>query len=356
MADFYDWEKTLSYDAPITGVFGARDIGKTFGLREQMLRDYFKDGYNHVEICRYAKQVPRVCAGYFDKVARDTRDENLKKKLYGARFRYQGREAFIGFPDGDKKYKWDKILSVVALTESQDLKKQTFSHVRRVVMDEAILEANDRYHDYLPNEYAKLANLMDTIARQQPGEKTDVRLYLLGNAVDLINPYFAHFGIDEAPAFGYRWYAGKLFLLHYPDPGGYGQKKLDTTLAGRMIKGTSEEASTAFNRFSNDSKTFIAKKPPRAKFTFGVVYRGESFGVWCDYDGGRYYVNKKIVETGGPVFALSTEDHKPNYIVAKRANPMLKRFSEFYCLGVVYFDKASTRERFNDVLALFGVH
>ena len=31
MAEYYDWHKTLSYDADVTMVIGARGVGKTFG-------------------------------------------------------------------------------------------------------------------------------------------------------------------------------------------------------------------------------------------------------------------------------------------------------------------------------------
>lgn len=358
----YDWAKTFSYDAPITGVFGARDIGKTFGLREQMLRDYFKDGWGHVEICRYSKAITGVCAGYFDKVVSRTRDKALAEKLKDARFRYQGRDAYIGFPvefdeDGEpKKYKWDRILRVIALTDAQDLKKQTFTHVRRVVMDEAILDKHDRYHDYLPAEYVKFVNVIDTITRQQPGEETDVRVYLLGNALDLFNPYFAHFGINEMPPFGYRWYGKKLFLMHYVAPGEYAQAKLDNTLAGRMMQGTGEEESAAFNKFNGSGSDFIAKKTPRARFAYGLVWQNEKFGVWLDETEGLYFVNRKIVEnTEMPIYALSTADHKPNYIVAKRATRILQNFVDGYCYGIVKFDTPGTRERFNEILAMFGV-
>ena len=44
MADFYDWNKTLSYDADVTMVIGAKGIGKTFGLRKQCIKDFLRDG------------------------------------------------------------------------------------------------------------------------------------------------------------------------------------------------------------------------------------------------------------------------------------------------------------------------
>ena len=62
MADFYDWHKTLSYDADVTMVIGPRGVGKTFGLRKQCIKDFlivfiegslsFKLAKKPFELCR----------------------------------------------------------------------------------------------------------------------------------------------------------------------------------------------------------------------------------------------------------------------------------------------------------------
>ena len=47
---YYGWERTLSYDADVTMVIGARGIGKTFGLRMQCIRDLIRDGSRFCEV------------------------------------------------------------------------------------------------------------------------------------------------------------------------------------------------------------------------------------------------------------------------------------------------------------------
>ena len=69
MAEFYDWAKTLSYDADVTMVIGARGIGKTFGLRRQCIRDFLKDGSRFVEITRYNNELSGVSDGYFNRLS-----------------------------------------------------------------------------------------------------------------------------------------------------------------------------------------------------------------------------------------------------------------------------------------------
>ena len=65
MADFYDWHKTLSFDADVTMVIGPRGIGKTFGLRYQCIKDFLKDGSRFVEVCRFKAELSGVSDGYF---------------------------------------------------------------------------------------------------------------------------------------------------------------------------------------------------------------------------------------------------------------------------------------------------
>lgn len=45
---FIKWADVLSYDAPFNLIIAKRELGKTFGLREQMLRDWFANGESHI--------------------------------------------------------------------------------------------------------------------------------------------------------------------------------------------------------------------------------------------------------------------------------------------------------------------
>ena len=65
---YYDWNLTLSYDADVTMVVGARGIGKTYGLRLQFIRDFLKDGSRFVELTRHQKQLSDFTSTYFDRI------------------------------------------------------------------------------------------------------------------------------------------------------------------------------------------------------------------------------------------------------------------------------------------------
>ena len=360
MADYYDWHKTLSYDADVTMVIGARGIGKTFGLRVQCIRDWIKDGSRFVEVCRFKNELSGVADGYFNRTGTLPEFDDYV-------FKTDARYAYIALKptdDGEKKSKpdWHLIGYFIALSDAQRMKKRTFDKVRRIIFDESILESSDRYHNYLPNEFGVLANLVDTVSRERADTYSiRPRVYLLGNACDLSNPYFAAYGVGTDLKFGYRWYAKKTFLLHYVESGDYAMEKLTGTVAGRMMQGTVAATVAIDNEFVGVTDEFVCRKPSRAKFSFGIVCEGSEFGVWCDLHGGLYYVTDKLPKNAkrddfnGPIFALTVDDNRINYIAARRANKTLSYFAEMYYLNLVRYDSIKTKADFRTVLSMFGI-
>ena len=352
MPKYYDWNETLSRDADVTMVIGARGLGKTFGIRAQCIRDYIKNGFRFVEVVRFKNELSGVSDGYFNRVG-DLFPEYI--------FRTDARYAYIARnidSDDDKKikYEWQKIGYFIALSDAQKMKKRTFKNVRRIVFDEAVLERSDRYHNYLPNEFMTLANLVDTVSRERADtESVPPRLYLLGNACDIANPYFMAYGVGTNIDFGYHWYRDKTFLLHYVDSSDYAQEKLKGTVAGRMLAGTAEGKVSAENKFYVANSDFVAKKPKRAKFRFGIICNGQKYGIWADYTDGLYFITEKLPNNAAPIYSLTASDGRINYIAAKQTSTIFKNFAECYYLGMLRYDSVAIKMSFAKVLTLFGV-
>lgn len=356
MAEYYDWERTLSYDADVTMVVGARGLGKTFGLRRQFIRDYKKDGSRFVEVVRYKNELSGVSDGYFGRL--EELDENQSYL-----FRTDTRYAYIAekpedYDEADKKIKlnWHIIGYFIAMTDAQKHKKKTFKNVRRIVLDEAIIERADRYHNYLPNEFATLADIVDTVSRERADTKgIRPRVYLLGNACDFGNPYFGNYGVTSDLTFGYRWFAGKTFLLHYVDADEYASEKLRGTVAGRMLAGSDAGKVSALNQFTGLSSDFVERKPKHARFLFAIRFNGDYFGVWVDYMNGFYYVTEKYPKDAKAIYYFSNEDAKVNYIAARKTSRLFQTFAEVYYMGCLRYESVDVKRRFYDVLRCFGI-
>lgn len=351
--NYYDWNSTLSYDADVTMVVGARGIGKTYGLRKQFVKDFLKDGSRFVELTRHQKQLPDFTNSYFSRMIENNEFPNHV-------FKTTTKHAYIAErPEKDAKPQWKICGYFGAMTAAQDMKKQTFSKVKRILLDEAVIDKRiDRYHRYLANEFAVLAGIVDSVSRERPETPHNERprVYLLGNACDLLNPYFCVYAIGEEPQEGYTWHDGKKMLLHYVKDKVYAEAKTAETVAGRMLNNTPDGLVANSNEFLRQSRDFVFSKPKNAKFKMGVVYQDKKYGIWIDEKEGYYYVTRKIPKnTTQPIFALTASDNKVNYIMAKRAEIALKGFTELYYLGIVRYETPSVKTEFIEVLTLFGV-
>lgn len=352
MAKYYDWEKTLSYDADVTMVIGARGMGKTFGLRKQFVKDFLAHGWRFCEVTRFKNELSDVSDGYFNRIEKLPEFENYVFKT-DARYAYIAEK-----PDGDKKKpNWKLIGYFVAMSEGQKKKKKTFDNVRRLLLDEAILERSDRYHRYLPNEFGVLANIVDTVSRERADtDGVKPRVYLLGNSCDLANPYFAAYHVGTDLHFGYRWYASKSFLLHYVESGEYGTEKATGTVAGRMMANTEAGRVALNNEFIRLNSDFVKKKPKNAKFSFGIVCNGYTYGIWLEQQEGYYYVTDSVPRnTGKPVYSLTRQDASINYIAATRLGTNMRYVLEMYTYGILRYESEEIMMRFGEVLQMFGI-
>lgn len=78
----------------------------------------------------------------------------------------------------------------MTLSTAQDLKSSNFNKVKNLIFDEFMIEEGQKKY-YLKNEVEIFLNLVETIARLR-----DVRIFLLGNAVSVTNPYFLYFDLS----------------------------------------------------------------------------------------------------------------------------------------------------------------
>ena len=345
MIDFYSWIKTFSYDARLNLIITSRGRGKTYGLRKQFVKDWIAGKWRFVEIVRYNNQVADVCDGYFDKLV-------VNNEFPDYVFRTEGGKMYIAHaPADDEKPTWELIGYCVSLNDQQNKKKKTFAHVKRVLFDEFILEKRS-FPGYLAGEYDKFLKLLDSIAREVPGEPSAVRVYLCANACDLVNPYFSEFRIYDEPKPGYTWLDKGFVLLHYEINEVYSAAKRDT-LVGRLARGHIEDMIT--NRFDNANNDFIERKSKDAKFLFGFVFQSRKYGVWLSDVKGYYYVTGKIPANAQEIYSLTRDDMSPNLIMARKAEYKLKVLIEMLYLNCVRYDTAATREGFLRMSSLFGV-
>lgn len=353
MARYYDWQATFSRQTGTNGeiclVLGAKDIGKTFGLRLACLNRFFKYGELFVEICRTNEEMKAVSNGYFDKLQNDG--------FFGDYvFKVEKNCGYAAFkpPEGEKPDNWRLCCYFVSLTNFQREKKRTYVKPRRFIFDEAVIDTKDRYHRYLPDEFLILANILDSISRQQPGDDYAYNLYILGNAVDLTCPYLRNLGINKIPPFGYSYYKNKTVLLHYVEPWDAQDRKA-MTLVGRMLEGHDESAVIFDNEFRDTTGNEIMRKTSNAQYKYAFRWGRVTFAIWVDMRRGLWFVTSKLPKDAKNIYTLAKRDSSVNYQIVQKASPLAKLLTEIYYIGGLRYESASLREAFFEVLSFLGI-
>ena len=343
---FFEWGPVFSRNAPITMVVGARGLGKTYGLRKECIQEYLRKGLRFVEVSRFKSEQKAVSKGYFARVSQE---------FPGCEFEVRGSEGFVCRGTNEKgKKRWEKICFFVSLTELQTAKKRTFDGVHRIIFDESVIDRADRFHRYLEGEWELLANLVDSVSRERAESNIHPQLFLLGNAVDLSNPFFQRIGLMEEPEVGFHWYLKKLFLLVVPEASAYSLAKESKTLAGRMLAGTAAGEAANWNRFSNEFSGVIAKKPSSARFEVGLRWKEQEFGLWFDDKEGRYYINSNIPR-GGKILALSIGNVAVNIPLVQKNASFLKSIVSLASIDGLRFESLGLRSQFFTACGLLNL-
>lgn len=221
-------------------------------------------------------------------------------------------------------------------TEAQDLKSASYDSVKTIIIDEYFIEKNKgRY--YLRNEGMILMGLFDTIIRN----RSDVKIFILGNATEGMeySPLFSFFDLTLPFNNDIKLFKDNLILVNYMNNEEF-RKERESTLIGRLAKGTAYEKYAIMNQILDKNKDFIEKKKGSSKFSFAFIFEGETFGVWPDYKEGKIFVSSDYQKNTPFIFACSLRDHSPNTMLLSgiRSYSCWRTFLDNYKLGNVRFE------------------
>ena len=325
---YYDLTRVLSYNAFINFLIGERGVGKTYSTTKFFVNQFKKKGYQFAYIRRYKTELKKAIPKFFDSMIKDDvfPDDNLYHK-------------------GDTFYCNHHVIGyAMTLTTAQNLKGDNFPNVKYIMFDEFIIE-NGQHH-YLQDEVVNFLGLIETIARTR-----DINIFMLGNAVNIVNPYFLFFNITLPYNNDIATFKDGLILVQYMKNKEYRDFKKKTKF-GKLVAGTSYEAYAIDNIFQNDNKEFIEKKTGSSKCSFSIRYKNNIYGIWLDYNEGKLFVSNSY-NSNGIIFACTKNDMTPNTMllsIAKNYNSW-KVFIKNYKLGNVYYETLKIKLAVEDILS-----
>lgn len=322
--DIYtNFNKYLSYKSIGIKYFildGPRGTGKTTTCGIGAFSSFNKDGTQFVYIRRYKTEMSGVMnTRSFDKIV-----DGLDYK--------PAAKGVAGFYCEDKIVGYGLTLSMQA-----SLKSLNFDKVKIIIFDEALLQRGSPYR-YLKDEVTNLLNLIHTIVRN----REDYVVFILGNNLDIFNPYYEYFGI---PNFKDRFIDRKKHLLcEHLQP----SKKLTEIMKSTALYDLTE--GTTYGDFAFDGKVLVSKeapiinKPKDTCLKFRLAINNITLNCYTymnveDNEPHMYVeVRNRIIDDIYTYYII--ENNKPNYLYMVKFRTQWKAylFNFFYRDKVEYND------------------
>ena len=188
---YYSLNKINKKNATYNVIFGERSNGKTYATLKQVLENYFSDGSQFAYIRRWSVDVqPKRMNNLFNAIIEDGYLEKLSGGKFTAIFYRTGRFYLCTYNDKGKPiYNEEDIIGYAfSLSENEHNKANSYPRVTTIIFDEFLTNKI-----YLPDEFIIFMNTVSTIVRQ----RTNVKIYMLGNTVNKFCPYFKEMGLTN---------------------------------------------------------------------------------------------------------------------------------------------------------------
>lgn len=229
----------------------------------------------------------------------------------------------------------------VALNDADILKRYShlFANIQRILFDEFQSDTNK----YCDNEVEKLLSIHTSFARGQGKQVRYLPVYMIGNPVTLLNPYYTELGISDRLKSDTKFLRGEGFVMEqgFVESAANAQKEsgFNRAFAKNRYIGFAAQGV-----YLNDSTAFIEKPVGLSRYICTIRYNGKDYGVREYQEQGFIYCDDKADLSFGIKLSATTADHKPNYVMAKANLKFLTIMRYFFNKGCFRFKNLACKE------------
>lgn len=309
-------------------VCGNRTAGKTFAVKNKMIKDFKKKGWKFCVIKRLLDDIGNVSEEYFKDLEQvKYRGETLTEKMVSSTF----SKLFLN---------GEHCGYVVALNGAERIRNRSaiFSDVMQMHFDEFQSENGC----YVQNEISKFQSIHTSIARGKGEQSRYVPVYMTSNMVTILNPYYEAFGIGprlkENTKFlrGHGWVFENTFNKNAADA-------LASSGFGRAFGDSKYMKYAQENVYLNDNMTLIGKPEGVSSYVCTIIWQNNYYAIY-EYQNGILYCSDVADRTFPVKFTLLTTDHNENTILVKSDPFVIESFRKMFSYGLFRFKNLKCKE------------
>lgn len=229
----------------------------------------------------------------------------------------------------------------ISLNSADQLKKYShlLSDVKRLIFDEFQSETNH----YCANEVEKLISIHTSLARGQGEQSKYLPIYMLGNPVSILNPYYVQLGISTRLKSDTKFLKGDGFVMEqgYVESASIAQRE---SAFNRAFSNNKYVAYASESVYLNDNQAFIEKPNGKSRYLATLKYKFKEYAVREFADEGIIYCDDKPDKSYPTKLAITTADHNINYVMLKKNDLFLSNLRYYFERGCFRFKDLTCKE------------
>lgn len=337
---YYSLKNILAKNAQYNVIFGERSNGKTYAVLLYALRRYTETGEQIAIVRRWQDDFTgKRGATMFDGIVANGEVRKATNNEWTGVY-YWGSRWYLCRYENDKRVIAEKPFAYGFSISSMEHDKSTsYPEITTILFDEFISRGI-----YLPDEFVLFMNVISTIIRN----RTDVRIFMLGNTINKYCPYFTEMGLKHVR----EMTPGNIDIYKYGDS--------DLRVAVEYTANTRKgKKSDFYFAFDNPKLAMITGgaweidiyphcpvkyKPNEILYTFFIIFAGDT--LQCEiisHDDLLFiFIHRKTGEIKYPETDLVfTPEHSPraNYRrkITKPQTTIEKRIAQLFARDKVFY-------------------
>lgn len=352
---YYSLKNILKTNSTYNVIIGERSNGKTYACLKYGLENYFKTGEQMAIVRRWQTDIRGSRASeIFSALVKNNEVSKLSKGEYTG-IHYWGSKFYPCNYDSNGKaiYNDNEVIAYpFSLSDTEHNKSISYPDITTIIFDEFLTR-----QVYLPDEFVLFMNTISTIVR----DRTNVKIFMLGNTVNKYSPYFAEMGLKDIT----KQIQGTIDLYRY------GNSRLKVAVEYCKSTGKSKENNFYF-AFDNPKLEMITTgaweldiyphlpvkyKPKNVLYTFFIEFEEHLFqGNIINVDNDLFvYIHRKTTEIQNLdtdlIYSLEY-NHKMNYnrSIYKPQNKLQNRIRDFFIHDKVFYQDNEVGDTINNYL------
>lgn len=308
-----------------------RTGGKTTYFGRLLVNRFINRHEKFILLCRYSYELGGIAEPFFKDVGplffpKYQMYSKVIDKLYS--------ELYLYDPAHPENKQGDPCGYALPINNADQIKKksQLFTDATSILFDEFQSETNK----YCPREINKFISIHTSLARGKGKQVRYLPVYMLSNPVSLINPYYVELGIADRLQSNTKFLRGDGFVMEngFVESAASAQKQSGFNRAFAINKYVTYAAESVY---LNDSSAFIEKPSGNSKYLATISYDGKDYALREYYDDGIIYCDDHDDSTYKYKIAVTTADHKTNYVMLKNNDIFIQNMRFFFERGCFRF-------------------